>query len=359
MPFLKLKEDPTPHPRKWWHLPLLIILFIGTALVIRQRYSTPNTAEDTAWNANQLKQTEGTVFGTFYHITYQSDSIWNAGIEQTMKDVDNSLSPFNPKSVISAINKNTSDKADKLFTQVFLLAKEVSNSTHGAFDITVAPLVNHWGFGFEAKDSLPDNKARIDSLLQFVGFEKVSLKDEHIIKTDSRIILDCSAIAKGFGVDQVGRYLESKGVKNYMVEIGGEVRVRGYNPKGKQWHIGINKPQDDPLSENQELQDIVEVENVSMATSGNYRNFYIKNNKKYAHTIDPRTGYPVQHSILSATVFAQDCATADAYATAFMVLGLQEAKQILNKHTELKAYFIFTNDKGQLDTWHSKGLKIE
>ena len=358
MPFLKLKEDPSPHPRKWWHIPLLVILFAGTAWVIRQRYSTdPDTTQE--WASRQTQRTEGTVFGTFYHITYQADSILDSGIEKTMKGVDQSLSPFNPISVISAINTNRTDLPDSQFVQVFTLAKTVSAATDGAFDITVAPLVNHWGFGFESKDSLPDNKAKIDSLLQFVGFEKVVLKNGHIVKNDPRTILDCSAIAKGYGVDQVGRYLEKQGVRNYMVEIGGEVRVRGCNPKGEAWHIGINKPDDDPLSDNQELQDIVEVENTSMATSGNYRNFYVKNNKKYAHTIDPRTGYPVQHNILSATVFATDCATADAYATAFMVLGLDHAKEVLKKHSELKAYFIFTDSKGHLKTWHSDKLRIE
>ena len=169
-------------------------------------------------------------------------------------------------------------------------------------------------------------------------------------------MLDGSAIAKGYGVDAVGKYLERQGVRNYMVEIGGEVRVRGINPKGELWHVGINKPNDDPTNLNNEIEEVLQITQRSMATSGNYRNFYEKDGKKYAHTIDPRTGYPVQHSILSSTVLAEDCATADAYATSFMVLGLDKAKAVLAQHPELMAFFIYSDEKGEMQEWYTESL---
>ena len=171
------------------------------------------------------------------------------------------------------------------------------------------------------------------------------------------MMLDCSAIAKGFGVDIIAQLFNSKGIKNYMIDIGGEVIVNGKNPKMNAWRIGINKPIDDSLSVNQELQTILEISNVGMATSGNYRNFYYKGGKKYSHTIDPRTGYPVQHSILSSTVIACDCTTADAYATAFMVMGLEKAKAILDRHPELMVYFIYSDKNGKNAVWYSPSLK--
>ena len=269
--------------------------------------------------------------------------------------MDNSLSPFNKASVITHINENTDLTADSLFTEVFLLAKQISQETHGAFDITVAPLVNAWGFGF--KNAAQVDSIMIDSLHQFVGIDKVELIDGKVVKKDPRLMLDCSAIAKGYGVDCVARLLDSKGIRNYMINIGGELVMKGENPKMETWSIGVNKPIDDSLSVNQEIQAVLKLTNVGLATSGNYRNFYYKGGKKYAHTIDPRTGYPIQHNILSATVVAPDCATADAYATSFMVLGLDSAKQICNAHPELDAYFIYTTDKGNTEIYYTTGMK--
>jgi len=285
----------------------------------------------------------GTIFGTTYAITYQHDENLKSSIEDVMHKVDNSLSPFNDSSVITAINNNTSNKADKYLSEIVSLAKTVSKETNGAFDITVAPLVNAWGFGFKS-GTRPD-RAQIDSLLAFVGQEKIELKDDGtIVKSDPRIMLDCSAIAKGFGVDKVAEFLASKGIANYLVEIGGEISARGKNPKGKDWSIGVTKPTDDSLSVNQENQTILYITNQSLATSGNYRNFYYEGGKKYAHTINPHTGNPAQADILSATVIGPTCAIADAYATAFMVLGSEKAKEILKKHSELKVYFILSDN---------------
>lgn len=290
----------------------------------------------------------GMVFGTTYSITYQYHENLKSDIEDVMQQVDNSLSPFNKSSVITAINNNTSTKADNYLTEVFTLAQTVNKETDGAFDITVAPLVNAWGFGF--RSGTRPTEAQIDSLLTIVGQEKVTLKDGEIIKSDPRIMLDCSAIAKGFGVDKVAEFLADKGIKNYLVEIGGEISARGKNSRGTEWNIGVTKPVDDSLSINQENQAVLQITDKAMATSGNYRNFYYEGGKKYAHTINPHTGKPAQNDILSATVIAQSCAVADAYATAFMVLGSEKAKEILKKHPELQAYLILSDNS----VWQSK-----
>lgn len=326
-----------------WQIPFLLILIIGSIFVIRQQRNTP------------FQKDEGMVFGTIYHITYQSDTNYQKEIEAELQKVDNSLSPFNKTSIISCINRNEKVKVDEMFSEVFQLAEKISGDTDGAFDITVAPMVNAWGFGF--KTGNPPTRQTIDSLRAIVGFHTVSLQDGYIIKKNPKTMLDCSAIAKGYGTDVVARFLKKKGVQNFMVEIGGEIVVNGNNEKLQPWRIGINKPTDDSLNTSQAIQDVVSVSNIAMATSGNYRNFYYKNGKKYAHTIDPKTGYPVQHNILSATVFADDCATADAYATSFMVLGLDGAKKILEKHPELCAYLIYSDQKGSNQIWYSPSLQ--
>lgn len=326
-----------------WQIPFLLILIIGSIFVIRQQRNTP------------FQKDEGMVFGTIYHIIYQSDTNYQKEIEAELQKVDNSLSPFNKTSIISRINRNEKVKVDEMFSEVFQLAEKISGDTDGAFDITVAPMVNAWGFGF--KTGNPPTRQTIDSLRAIVGFHTVSLQDGYVIKKNPKTMLDCSAIAKGYGTDVVARFLKKKGVQNFMVEIGGEIVVNGNSEKLQPWRIGINKPTDDSLNTSQAIQDVVSVSNIAMATSGNYRNFYYKNGKKYAHTIDPKTGYPVQHNILSATVFADDCATADAYATSFMVLGLDGAKKILEKHPELCAYLIYSDQKGSNQIWYSPSLQ--
>lgn len=326
-----------------WQIPFLLILIIGSIFVIRQQRNTP------------FQKDEGMVFGTIYHITYQSDTNYQKEIEAELQKVDNSLSPFNKTSIISRINRNEKVKVDEMFSEVFQLAEKISGDTDGAFDITVAPMVNAWGFGF--KTGNPPTRQTIDSLRAIVGFHTVSLQDGYVIKKNPKTMLDCSAIAKGYGTDVVARFLKKKGVQNFMVEIGGEIVVNGNSEKLQPWRIGINKPTDDSLNTSQAIQDVVSVSNIAMATSGNYRNFYYKNGKKYAHTIDPKTGYPVQHNILSATVFADDCASADAYATSFMVLGLDGAKKILERHPELCAYLIYSDQKGSNQIWYSPSLQ--
>lgn len=326
-----------------WQIPFLLLLIFGSIYVIRQQQNTP------------YQRDEGFIFGTIYHITYQSDVNYQKEIEAELQKVDNSLSPFNKTSIISRINRNEDVKVDNLFAEVFQLAEKISKETDGAFDITVAPMVNAWGFGF--KTGNPPTKQTVDSLRAIVGFQKVTLEEEHVKKQNPHIMLDCSAIAKGYGSDIVARFLKKKGIQNFIVEIGGEIVVNGNSEKQVPWRVGINKPTDDSLNTSQELQDVINVTDIAMATSGNYRNFYYKNGKKYAHTIDPKTGYPVQHNILSATVLAKNCATADAYATSFMVMGLDGAKKVLEKHPELDAYLIYSDEKGNNRIWYSPELK--
>lgn len=326
-----------------WQLPFLLLLIVGTVLIIRQQRAMP-------YQANS-----GMIFGTVYNISYECDSDYHQAIKAELQKVDNSLSPFNEKSIITAINQNKDVQPDEMFLTVFKKAMEVSRETGGAFDITVAPLVNAWGFGF--KNGIQPDRHQVDSLRRLIGYEKVTLKDGRIVKQLPDIMLDCSAIAKGFGSDVVAHLLRQHGVKNFMVEIGGEVVTSGVNPQRLPWRIGVTKPTDDSLSIKGEIQSVLNVTDMAMATSGNYRNFYYKGGKKYAHTIDPQTGYPVQHSLLSATVLAKDCATADAYATSFMVLGIDGAKKILERHPELMAYFIYSDDKGQNAVWCSPSLK--
>lgn len=313
-----------------------------------------------AWAVKQRAQTvyhqnTGTIFGTVYHVTYQSDRDMNDSILAELGKVDNSLSMFNTKSIISKINRNEPVTPDSMFLQVFRLAEQVSANTDGAFDITVSPLVNLWGFGFKKKDNV--TKAKVDSLLPLVDYRKVAYTGGRIVKADPRMMLDCSAIAKGFGSDCVARLFDRHGIRNYMVEIGGEIVIKGKNKEGGNWRIGVVKPKDDHSSEGEDIAAVLDLTDIGMATSGNYRNFYYKGGRKYAHTIDPHTGYPVQHTILSSTVIAKDCATADAYATSFMVLGLEKAKKVLEQHPELEAYFIYSDKKGKNAVWCSPRLE--
>ena len=336
--------DENRKKRLLWQLPLLAILIVGTILIIRQQQNIP------------YHHNTGIIFGTTYSVKYQSHTDLSQQIADELQRVDLSLSPFNERSVISAINNNRSFRTDSLFTSVFNLAMEVSQHTDGAFDITVAPLVNAWGFGF--RDGIRPDARVIDSLRTIIGYQRVRLApDGSIVKDDPRIMLDCSAIAKGYGVDCVARLLAANGVTNYMVEIGGEVITRGISPQRLPWRIGVTKPDDDTLAIHSEMQTVLNVTDLAMATSGNYRNFYYKGGKKYAHTVDPHTGYPVQHSLLSATVLAADCATADAYATAFMVMGMERARELLDKHPELMAYFIYSEPSGDMAVWYSPSLR--
>ena len=325
---------------KKWHYPFLAFLIIGTILILTHSRSEAKPEYRTA---------QGLVFGTSYHITYLYNADLQEDIEKTLALVDNALSMFNPESTISEVNRSESVFVDDtLFLKVFRRAMVISDLTDGAFDITVAPAVNAWGFGFKHAENI--RQATIDSLLEITGYRKIHETDGMITKDDARIMLDCSAIAKGFGSDMVADMLRSKDINDFMVEIGGEIVLSGKNPKGKLWNIGISKPVEDSLSVSSELQTVIPVTDIAMATSGNYRNFYVRDGRKYAHTIDPHTCQPVSHSLLSATVFAPDCATADALATSMMVMGLDSAQALLSRHPEFQAYLIYQAPDGTITT---------
>ena len=335
--------DEKQKKRLLWQVPFLTLLIIGTVLIIRQQHNMP------------YQRYSDFVFGTTFTVTYQCDSDMSQSIKAELMKVDYSLSPFNKESVITAINNNEDVKPDKMFMDVFQLAMDVSRETDGAFDITVAPLVNAWGFGFKSGEK--PTARQVDSLRHIIGYQKISVDNGKIRKQDPRMMLDCSAIAKGYGTDVVANFLRSRGVKNFMVEIGGEVVTCGVNPERLPWKVGVIKPEDDSLSVSHELQTILNVTDIAMATSGNYRNFYYQGGRKYAHTIDPKTGYPVQHNILSATVLAKTCAQADAYATSFMVMGLDKAQKVLERHPEMMVYFIYDDGQGKNAVWFSPSLK--
>ena len=303
----------------------------------------------------QYFEESGSVFHTIYHIKYEGSEILTEKIDAEFQKFNLSLNPFNPNSIISKVNRNEAVEADDWFIEVFNKAKEVSYHSEGIFDITCAPLVNLWGFGFSKMDSVTPQM--IDSIKQFVGYQKVRLDGRKVVKDDSRILLNCSAIAKGYASDIIARLLEREGIENYMVEIGGEVTMKGVNQNGKCWRIGINKPEDDSTGIKNDIEEVVQLcKKGGVATSGNYRNYYVKDGKKYAHTIDPRTGYPSEQSILSATIVAEDCITADAYATAFMAMGLEKAREAAKNIPGIEYYVIYSDENGKHQIEYSTGM---
>lgn len=297
----------------------------------------------------------GSVFHTVYHIKYEASELLTEKIDAEFQKFNLSLNPFNPNSIISKVNQNEPVEADDWFIEVFNRAKEVSDHSDGVFDITCAPLINLWGFGFSKMDSVTPQM--IDSIKQFVGYQRVRLDGRKVIKDDPRVLLNCSAIAKGYACDVIARLLEREGIKNYMVEIGGEVAMKGVNQNGNCWRIGINKPEDDSTGIKNDIEEVVQLcKKGGVATSGNYRNYYVKDGKKYAHTIDPRTGYPSEQSILSATIVAQDCITADAYATAFMAMGLEKARQVAENIPDIEYFVIYADENGKHQIEYSEGM---
>lgn len=282
----------------------------------------------------------GIVFHTSYNISYEGETSYHDSIRQLFDEFDGSLSMFNDTSIITRMNRNdTTVTANPYVKRVLQKAFEVSEATDGAFDITVAPLVNLWGFGFKNSENVTDSMVR--ERLAYVGYRSIALDElGHLQKEDPRTIIDASSIAKGYMCDVVADFLQDHGISNYMVEIGGEIALKGVNAKGNTWTVGINKPIEDSTSTRNELQEVLQLSAGGMATSGNYRNFYVKDGKKYAHTIDPQTGCPVQHSVLSATVIAPTCMEADAFATACMVMGEDSARAIASRQPELQIYLI-------------------
>jgi thiamine biosynthesis lipoprotein len=301
----------------------------------------------------------GLTQGTTYSIVYDNNKNINpedlkVKVEKILHDFDMSLSLYKDSSVICRLNRNENVVPDTFFTEVFAKSVEVSKMTDGAFDITVGPLVKAWGFGPDSHKNFSESKR--DSLLGLVGMDKVSVVNGRLIKSDPRISLDVNAIAQGYSVDVLCRYLDSMGFRNYLIEIGGEVRARG-TKAGAQWRIGIDKPDDNNFSPGEKLQAIIRISDRALATSGNYRKFYVENGIKYSHTIDPKTGYPAKNRLLSATILADECAMADGIATACMVMGKEGAIDFINNNPQFSGYLVFSDNEGTFQTWMSENLR--
>jgi thiamine biosynthesis lipoprotein len=301
----------------------------------------------------------GRAQGTTYSIVYEDPAKFKPDALKMIADTifyhfDMSVSSYNASSVIAKINRNEPVTVDTFFSGVFNKSREISLMTDGAFDITVGPLVKAWGFGPDSHRKF--NVSRLDSLLNLVGFEKVTIRDNRVIKSDPGICLDVNAIAPGFSADVLSRYFLGLGMKNFLVEIGGEVRATG-DKNGEYWKIGIDKPEDNNMIPGEKLQAIIRIKNKALATSGDYRKFYIQDGVKYSSHINPKTGYPVKNTLLSVSIIADDCATADGIATACMVMGKDKAIEFITKNKNLDAYLIFSDDEGNFKTWMTRRLR--
>lgn len=299
---------------------------------------------------------QGETQGTYYRISYYAEDsiVGKAKIEACLNDFLQTASLWEERSIISKVNRNEPVALNSDFVRLFDAAKIVSQATEGAFDITVGDLVRNWGFGYKANQALPEEA--VDSLLQFVGYQKVDIVDGKVVKSDPRIKIDFNAIAKGYSVDVVAHLLESSNITDFIVDIGGEIYAKGAKPDGSAWNIGIEKPAADSNAE-RVVQTVISVSNKAVATSGTYRKYREVDGLRYSHTIDPKTGYPVSHSLLSVTVVADLCAQADALATAFMVMGIEKTMTFLKDHPDFEAYFIFVDENGDLQTSCTEGFK--
>ena len=327
---------------------ILVVVLVG---IWWFRSNTPPVVEE-----GPVVEVTGETMGTTYTIKYlhEGQEDLKPSIDSVLRAVNQSLSTYIPDSEISLFNKGTVYKFQlPYFFPVLERSLEVYKKTYGAFDPTIGPLVNVWGFGPD--DTQTPDSSTVDSLMQYVGFDSVYFDSISVCKLKKGVKLDLSAIAKGYGVDVVAAFLKGKGIENMMVEIGGEVICFGRNSDGNLWKIGINNPLME--LEGESIQAVVKLVDKALATSGNYRNYYIKDGVKYAHTISPKTGYPVTRSLLSASVFANDCMTADAYATAFMVLGVDSARNILRNTDNLDAFLVFSDSEGKIKTYSSAGIK--
>lgn len=329
---------------------IYITLLLGAVLMLSCT-SKKDSAEALTYISNS-----GEIFYTSYHIKYEYSKSLEREILDELERFELSLNPFRENTIITKINENITVEPDSMFLDVFNKSIEVSKNTGGKFDITASPLIDAWGFGFKNIDNVTPEI--IDSLLQFVGYEKIFVNKEGLIeKTDSRVQINTSAISKGYSCDLVAHLFDTLGIENYMVEIGGEVVAKGVNDKGVCWRIGVDKPVNDSTGMLHDLQTIVSLCNKSLATSGNYRNYYVKDGKKYAHTIDPQTGYPSEQDLLSVTIIADDCMTADAYATAFMAMGRDKAKEVAQNISGLEYYLFYAMDNEEVGIEYSEGFE--
>ncbi len=324
--------------------PHIISALLGVGLAALLIWKAPSNSPIEGERSVAYYRNEGKIFGTYYNIRYEASGDLHDSIKHALQAFDNSLSMFNPRSVLSAVNANRDTTTDALFEQMWAEATEIYSLSGGAFDITVAPLVKAFGFGRKSDQLSAISPQSIDSIRRFVGFDKVELIDHHVIKSDPRVQIDGGAVAKGQACDMIAELLREQGCTNYLVDIGGEVVAKGLNDQGEPWRIGVTKPNLNNEGAQSELQEILSVTDICMATSGNYRNFYYEGTERRSHTIDPRTGHPVQHSLLSATVVSSSCMRADALATACMVLGSEEAMQMIERAQDAACYLIIAKN---------------
>lgn len=298
----------------------------------------------------------GPTQGTMFNIIYSSDTNYNGEIDSLLKAFCRSLSNYDSTSLISRINRNETDSLDALAEDFFTVSKEVWTNTDGTFDVTVAPIVNAWGFGWKRHEKHIPDSSEIYSLLQHVGMDKLEITNGRIVKHDPETQIITNAIAQGMSVDYVSDFLKSKGIANFLVEIGGEIYCSGKNAKGENWKIGVDKPIEGSGYEYREKQIEIHLSDMAVNTSGNYRQFIEDGGKKFGHSINPLTGYPAENEMISATVVYPDCISADAYATAFMVMGAEKAMKIVESIDGMEAYFI-VHDGEKTKTIESNGFK--
>jgi len=301
-----------------------------------------------------LVTNSGKAQGTYYHIKYMSDDgkDYHTQIDSVLQEVDSSLSIYKNYSLISRLNNRERLETDTFFNVVFFAAQNVFLETEGNFDCSVSPLVDAWGFYKDGLgDSLQIDSARIINILKQVGFQKIKLIEDSLV-IPSNMSLDFNALAQGFTVDLIAHYLDNRGVNNYLIEVGGEILAKGKNANGNIWRVGVDKPSD-AIDNNDRFQFILDLEDKSLATSGNYRKFYEQDGIRYSHTINPFTGFPAQNRLLSVTVIHDDCMLADAYATAFMVMGVKKTKQFVLENPDIEIYLVYTKTDGDWETYIS------
>ena len=307
---------------------------------------------DTGQRVSFMGEAQGTYYSIIYYDKQARD--FQPQVDSLLMAFDMSVSMWKPQSIISRINNNdTAVVADRWFEDIFNMAVMVSEATDGAFDMTIGPLVNAWGFGLSEREEMDAGK--VDSLLQYVDYQAVSLEGGKVVKKSPDIKLDFNAIAQGYSVDVISAFLEGQGLTNYLVDIGGEIYARGKKPGGVLWKVAIEQPAENK-DDGRALHLNLGLKDKAMATSGNYRSYYETDGVRYSHTIDPHAGYPVTHTLLSVTVISGNCALADAYATAFMVMGVEKARAFLEGRRDLQAYFISSGKDGGFDIYATDGF---
>tara|TARA_B100001175_G_C19489396_1_gene631749 strand:- start:35 stop:1036 length:1002 start_codon:yes stop_codon:yes gene_type:complete len=306
-----------------------------------------------------LVNNHGRAQGSYYHIKYLSNNglDYKSQIDSIFIEIDSSLSIYQKYSTISRLNERHDYLTDTLFNQVFKLAKKVFIESQGRFDCSIGTIVDAWGFYNDRIDidSIIIDSIYIQKQLSFVGFDKIKLVNDSLIMPKG-MKLDFNALAQGFTVDLIGQYLDSRGIHNYLIEVGGELIAKGMNINNISWRVGVEKPTN-TVDVNRRYQYILDLDDKSLATSGNYRKFYKKNGVKYSHTINPINGFPVQNRLLSVTVIHDQCILADAYATAFMVMGVKETKKFLKINSEIEAYLVYTNNQDEWVTYITPNFK--